>query len=155
RVESYSIDILAYAPDGKTLVGCNTLGGTFYVWDMPARTLRHRVEVFSSNFPFDHCFAIAPNAQQIACAENLDGRIKTTLTVGGKTFVSENAGDGKIRLWDVATGKELAQWVGHREGIRALAFSPDGQTLASITKGKVEPARTLVLWAAATHKERS
>src|SRR5260370_41998666 len=38
--------------------------------------------------------------------------------------------DGSIRLWEVATGKELRQRAGHTGWIKALAFSPDGQLLA-------------------------
>jgi WD40 repeat protein len=36
-----------------------------------------------------------------------------------------------IRIIDVASGKEHAQLAGHRHGVRGLAFSPDGTTLAS------------------------
>jgi WD40 repeat protein len=32
---------------------------------------------------------------------------------------------------EVSTGRELAQWEAHQVGVTALAFSPDGRTLAS------------------------
>jgi RNA polymerase sigma factor (sigma-70 family) len=41
------------------------------------------------------------------------------------------AGDNTIRLWELASGKERGQFTGHRERIRALAFSPNGRLLAS------------------------
>src|SRR5438552_47966 len=49
----------------------------------------------------------------------------------GKTLAS--AGDDRtIKLWEVATGKELARIAaGHREDVHCVALSPDGKTLAS------------------------
>src|SRR5262245_43708992 len=34
------------------------------------------------------------------------------------------AGDGPIRLWEVATGRRVATLRGHRRGVNSLAFSP-------------------------------
>jgi hypothetical protein len=39
--------------------------------------------------------------------------------------------EGTIRLWDVASGKELARFEGHESSISGLAFFPDGTKLAS------------------------
>jgi WD40 repeat protein len=36
-----------------------------------------------------------------------------------------------LRLWDIATGKEMRHWDGHRDRVNALAFSPGGDRLAS------------------------
>ncbi|MFB4315514.1 WD40 repeat domain-containing serine/threonine protein kinase [Actinomadura sp. 21ATH] len=36
-----------------------------------------------------------------------------------------------VQLWEVRTGRTVRTWRGHTEGLRALAFSPDGGTLAS------------------------
>jgi WD40 repeat protein len=36
-----------------------------------------------------------------------------------------------IRLWDIATGTEVAELRGHRAYVHAVAFSPDGTRLAS------------------------
>lgn len=44
---------------------------------------------------------------------------------------------GEIKLWDVATGKELRTWRGHRDNIFAIAFSPDGKQLATCSYDKL------------------
>jgi WD40 repeat protein len=36
-----------------------------------------------------------------------------------------------VRLWNVATATQTTQLTGHSDGVRAVAFSPDGATLAS------------------------
>jgi WD40 repeat protein len=45
-----------------------------------------------------------------------------------------------IRLWDLATGRELRRLVGHRANIDRLAFSPDGRFLASAGRASPYPA---------------
>jgi WD40 repeat protein len=57
--------------------------------------------------------------------------------------------DETIRLWDVATGEEMARLEGHKDQVRSLAISPDGKTLASAcTNG------TIKLWDLATTQEQ-
>src|SRR5436305_13128763 len=48
----------------------------------------------------------------------------------GKTLASSSH-DGTIKLWDVATSKELASLKGHNAGAVSVAYSPAGQMLAS------------------------
>jgi len=65
----------------------------------------------------------------------------------GKTLLA-GAWDGSIRLWDVATGKELRQFSGHRGWVWSVVFSPDGRTFASGGKDKI-----IRIWDTATGKE--
>jgi WD40 repeat protein len=61
----------------------------------------------------------------------------------GKQVASEN-GAGIVRLWDIATGKEVRAMKPPVPGWGPLAFAPDGKTLASSAGGKLvcvwEPA---------------
>ena len=49
--------------------------------------------------------------------------------------------DATIRLWDIATGKQLETFDGHTYSITSVAVSPDGSTIAS---GSVDG--TVLLW---------
>ncbi|HKI37758.1 MAG TPA: hypothetical protein VKA46_38250 [Gemmataceae bacterium] len=49
-----------------------------------------------------------------------------------------SAGEDRApRLWDAAGGKVLQRLAGSKEAVYALAFSPDGRTLAVAGAGKV------------------
>jgi WD40 repeat protein len=56
-----------------------------------------------------------------------------------------------IKLWNVATGKELLSWQGHSESVMQIAFAPDGKMLASASSSRKDA--TIKVWDAATRKE--
>jgi uncharacterized protein with WD repeat len=64
----------------------------------------------------------------------------------GKTLAS-GSWDGKIHLWEVATGNILQEFKGHQAAISSISFSPDGKTLGSSSKDN-----TIRLWEVATGK---
>jgi WD40 repeat protein len=65
----------------------------------------------------------------------------------GKQIVSAGQ-DGTIRLWDVASGKELRKFLGHTNSVYNVVFAPDGQRLLSCSADK-----TVRLWDVATGKQ--
>lgn len=64
-----------------------------------------------------------------------DGRLLAT----GERFTPRKERDparvATVSLWEVATGQEAARMAGHRESVIALAFSPNGRTLATGSGG--------------------
>ena len=65
----------------------------------------------------------------------------------GQTLASASA-DKTIKLWDLATGREIRTISGHTSFINYIVISPDGQILASASADK-----TIKLWDLATGKE--
>ena len=64
--------------------------------------------------------------------------------------------DEIIRLWDVQEGKKLARLEGHTSFVNALAFAPDGQTLASGAGNRIEVTNQgeALFWDVAVRTER-
>src|SRR5262249_19123133 len=71
------------------------------------------------------------------------------LSADGRVLAATIDGQGDfVRLWEAATGKEIRSVPVRDRGLRFLAFSPDGKSLA------VAFQNTLRLWDASTGKER-
>jgi WD40 repeat protein len=92
---------LAFLPDGKTLVSSGD-DQSIHFWDVATGKQIRRLDKAGSRL------AIAPD---------------------GKTMVSYDY-PSVVRIWDVASGKQLHQLQRLKGTIYALAFSPDGETLA-------------------------
>jgi RNA polymerase sigma factor (sigma-70 family) len=114
---------LAFTHDGKTLLAGSEEVGRVHFWD------------------------VATGKEQ----RQLDPRMgllrSMTLSADGKT-VAAGGVYNTIRLWDVATGRELfPDQTGHNAPVDAVAFSPDGKLLASGGEN-----RQIWIWDIATGK---
>ena len=77
--------------------------------------------------------------------QTLSGR-SVRFSPDGKSLATGIAG-GAIKLWNVGTGKESRTLIGHSDQISDLAFSPDGETLASGGN------HTIILWHVSTGEQ--
>ena len=119
--------------DGRYVVSGGA-DGTMRLWDLKKRKEVH-CQTIDGEFEF-RSVAFSPDDREI-------------LIFGGTP-------DGKgwiLKLWDVATGKNIATLKGHRARVRSLAFSPDGKKLVSCSSypGKIGKAgKNIQLWEVAT-----
>jgi WD40 repeat protein len=155
---------VVFSGDGKHLA-TREPDGSLHIWaTATGQELRH-LPVRSFSFVLTPDFrTLATTAPEVgdvqlcdvatgAPAGRLGGHGKgvqaLALNAEGKTLAAAGD-DGVVRLWDLASRKELRQ---ARAGclIAALAFAPDGQTLAGRPMGDGPAVR---LWDVATAKEK-
>jgi WD40 repeat protein len=138
---------VAFSPDGKLLVARNKW------WDVAGGKVK--VELAQSA----RCLAFSPDGKTLALGNGNDielwdvagGKatailkghptavVSLAFTPDGKTLASAAQEDPNVRLWDMpastegrqAGGKAKAVWKADATGLRAVALSPDGKTLAT------------------------
>lgn len=107
----------AASPDGRLLVSSERSNGGVHLWDVatgkPAGSLQDRGPFSGGDF---------------------STRRGLFAAVGG---------DGSIKIWDLAHRKKLKGWYGHLQNAYCLAFSADGNRLAS---GGLDNEAVIKLW---------
>ncbi len=102
-----SILALAFAPDGKALA-CRG-PSSITVWETATLKVRSQFKAAAAPFGVRSILAFSPDGKILAASDQARA----------------------LRLWDVATGKELGQLKGHRGAALTVAFAPDGKKLVS------------------------
>jgi WD40 repeat protein len=115
-----------FSPDSKilALVGRDE---TLDLWSTETRTWRTNI---SLNPPPGFAIAFSADSKFLAIS-------------AGRESLNDS-----IRLWDVARGRLIGTFTGHKQPVFSLAFSSDGRTLASASDDS-----TLKLWNVATRQE--
>ncbi|WP_193196500.1 serine/threonine-protein kinase [Nostoc sp. MG11] len=102
---SQQVNIVAFSPDGKTLVSSSD-DNTIKVWNLASGQQIRNLIGHSDSV---HALAISPD---------------------GRTLVS-GSDDNNIKVWNLATGRQIRTLPGHTFWVRSVAISPDGATLVS------------------------
>ena len=149
-----SIDRIPISPDGRIVV-TSAFDGPADFWELPGRSKRTLVsdKLYTTGVAFFRDGRVATcNGDKTAQVWNLttqSSQLKVHSDQTGLRSIALSpderrlaAGDElgqvkKVKVWDLATGQEVAVLSGHKEAIIDLAFWPDGNTIVSVSEDRV------------------
>ncbi len=145
--QNYRGQPFAFSPDGSLFATANETN-VIRVWNCADWSHRDLVPEFPGRTEL--CFsadnrvlaALPPRGEGEGVAiEVASGRVLARFELPGAApemalspdgrFLAIGSTDREIRLWDLEKGTKIHSLRGHVAGIRGLAFSPDGRTLAT------------------------
>ena len=156
---------IAFSPDGRTLAtGGSWRDGAVRLWEVDTEQL---IVTLGGHADYINSVAFSPDGATLASASwdntvwlrdtaTWQPRIilrEYTASVSSIAFSSDGRTlasgggwlDGKVRLWDIETGRRKAIFGGHANSIRSMAFRPDSSTIATVGDDDTDEGR-IRLW---------
>lgn len=145
----------AYAPDSRALLVAFA-NGSIQLWDLAQQTMTFGAQAFTApigglTYTHDGKYLLLQGPDTLEIRRRSDGALwvrhpaVTSALSPIENLLALADAEGVITLLDVNTGEVVRQIQAHTDTIFALAFSPDGQLLASSSQDC-----TIRLWAVKT-----
>ncbi len=116
-----------FSCDGKRLLtvpGTTLIGKVPYLWDLETG---EELQRFQGHGEAVRALTFSPDGKQVLTGSGREIDMGTVST------------DNSARLWDLATGKEIKRFEGHKAYVHTTQFSPDGKRI--LTAGSDSTAR--------------
>lgn len=124
HTESVEAVCWVLAPNAPPLVSSASVDGTLRLWDVATGSERAACEHGDAV----NCAAVSPSASGAVVPE---GGPAAAAAASGAPLIATGCLDGCVRLWDARSGELARVFRGHKGGVQAVAFSPDGRALLS------------------------
>jgi RNA polymerase sigma factor (sigma-70 family) len=123
------IPSIDFSPDGRLLASASH-DQTIRLWDVASGK---EIRVFDGLHRTVESVALAPDGKtpDRGAKQGIRKEVQSVAFAPDGKMLASAHGDNYIRLWDLATGKEVRAWQAHAYRVSTVAFSPDGQTLVS------------------------
>ena len=155
---SESVNSVAFSSDGKMIVSGSD-DKTIMIWDVDSQThlrtlIGHEKEVNRVVFSSDGRTVVSGSADgtirfwdadkgELIRPPIEDVGVVTRLACSndGRYLANVSENEKVVKLWNANTGERLQTFAGHTENINDVVFSPDGETVASVSSDG-----TVLLW---------
>jgi WD40 repeat protein len=165
RIETWKglqgVSRVVFSPDGRRLLSC-TGEESARLWDVtggqPLQCFRMPPDIWDIAFSADgeRVFGSGGSGVAVWTAETGEEMHRIAIQTGtwglalaqDERWLVTGGRDQKVHLWDVASGRELSAFTGHRSQVHQVALSPDRRRLLSAGED-----RTVRLWDLDTGRE--
>jgi RNA polymerase sigma factor (sigma-70 family) len=144
---AYHINSLALSPDGKTLASGSLGDNEVQLWGVPSGK-----SLISHQGKGLRAVAVARDGRTLATGGHADDiriweaatgkelhsfptRGRFAFTADSKALIGGGWDDGKLHVWDVATGQERRCFQAHAGWVARVVVAPDGKSFATVGGG--------------------